>query len=490
MTIRNKLLILLLSISLVPLVTYFVLDIAFSRIVRNRIENSLRSALEQKAGERLVETIDNYEKTLKISAQAVRYGLRHYADQVQKSLWSDNIDKEPGFTPRYMVAAPADLSKEVEKYRFLDAPDSRGAVVDFDSHFVFPSQSESDNPLRSQLSRLAGICKEIYSINPESKLWVYTVLTDGTGTLYPSPGFWPYDEGYDLREQPWYINARASGQFTSTLHIETLTGKTVMTAAAPLFGQDGSFAGVIAMDIDLSAMLDRMHIPENWGQGAYKLLIRLPEDRDLETEEAAVICCATFLETQHTPGKLSKLLEICGREQVTKMIENSRAGQAGLIRQPYNGVDSLWAYSSERGGGFPILVVPYQRIVEQADHARQMLFNNNVRAMQIATVLIFLVIVAAVILAVMRARHLTAPITHLADAAGKLAQGDFSVRVNIATDDELQQLGDIFNQVGPRLHERQKIKEALGLAREIQQHFLPTDNLELDNFEVAGLCSI
>ncbi len=40
--------------------------------------------------------------------------------------------------------------------------------------------------LRSQLSRLAGICKEIYSINPESKLWVYTVLTDGTATLYPA----------------------------------------------------------------------------------------------------------------------------------------------------------------------------------------------------------------------------------------------------------------------------------------------------------------
>ena len=60
MTIRNKLLILLLSASLIPLVAYFALDILFSRIVRNRIQNSLRSALEENAGERLVETIDNY----------------------------------------------------------------------------------------------------------------------------------------------------------------------------------------------------------------------------------------------------------------------------------------------------------------------------------------------------------------------------------------------------------------------------------------------
>ena len=77
MNIRNKLLILLLSVSLIPLVTYFVLDIAFSRVVRNRIQNSLRTGMEEWAGERLVETIDSYEKTLKISAQAVRYGLRH-----------------------------------------------------------------------------------------------------------------------------------------------------------------------------------------------------------------------------------------------------------------------------------------------------------------------------------------------------------------------------------------------------------------------------
>jgi hypothetical protein len=77
MSIRNKLLILLLSVSLIPLVAYFVLDLSFSRIVRNRVERSLRSALEARAAERLVETIDNYDKTLKMSSQAVRFCLQH-----------------------------------------------------------------------------------------------------------------------------------------------------------------------------------------------------------------------------------------------------------------------------------------------------------------------------------------------------------------------------------------------------------------------------
>jgi len=274
-----------------------------------------------------------------------------------------------------------------------------------------------------------------------------------------------------------------------SLRVEPLTGKTVMTVGVPLFDQDGAFAGAIAMDIDLSAMLERMRIPREWEKGAWKLLIRLPREKKLQVEQATVICCTTFLESQQEPGKLSRLIDICEPEAVAEMIEKSRRGEPGIVRLPYEDVDSLWVYgSSQYGAGFPILIVPYQRIVEQATTAQKALFKDNVRAIQVATALIFLVIVMAVILAVMRARNVTVPITHLADAAGRLAQGDFAVRVKIATNDELQQLGDMFNQVGPGLYERQKIKQSLELAREIQQHFLPAEALELENFQVAGLC--
>jgi len=489
MTIRNKLLILLLSVSLIPLVAYFVLDLSFSRIVRNRVQKSLQSALEERAAERLVETIDNYEKTLKMSSQTVRYGLRHYADQVQQSLWSVDIDRKPPRFRARRVAISENLSKEIGKYRSLSSSHDQISTVDFDSHFIHSTQGDPNSSLSSDLPRLGRLCRDIYSINPESKLWVYTVLNDGTTTLYPSPGFWPYEQDYDLRRESWFISAKAEAQFRPGQRIEPLTGKTVMTAAIPLFDQAGSFSGAIAMDVDLSAILDDMQIPPEWEQGAWKLLIRLPPGRKREVEQARIVCCSTFLETPHEPNKPSRLREICEPETMAEMIENSRRGQPGLVRQPYDGVDSLWAYgSSQDGAGFPILVVPYQRIVEQANYAQQMLFKDNVRAIQIATVLIFLVIVAAVVLAVMRARNVTVPITHLADAAGKLAGGDYDVRVNIATNDELQQLGEVFNQVGPGLYERQRIKQSLELAREIQQNFLPKEDLELDNFDVAGLC--
>jgi len=490
MTIRNKLMILLLSVSLIPLVVYFVLDVSFSRIVRSRIQKTLGSAVEDRARETLIQTIDNYQEKLIISAQGVRYGLRHYADRVQRIFNPVNINEEPPDTSGYIIQpSSADISKEAQRYRLLKPPFGQDYSIDSDSQFIHPASNNSSNQLRTLSPELTRICKDIYSLNPETKLWTYTVLPDGTVSLYPSPGLWPFEAGHDLRRESWYIRARTSKQLIPTPRIEPLTGKTVMTVAVPLYETDGSFGGVIAMDIDLSSVLDRMEIPEPWKAGAWKLLARLPEETDSDANDVNIICCSTFAQNQANLNKPSRLIDICDPEHIGKIIEESRRGNVGLIRHPYNGIDSLWVYgSSHPGGGFPILIVPYERIMEQAANARQMLFKDNIRAIQVVTILIFTAIVAAVVLAVMRAHKFTVPITHLADAAGKLAEGDYDVTVNISTNDELQQLGEVFNQVGPGLKERQKIKQSLELAREIQQHFLPAEDLELDNFQVAGLC--
>jgi len=491
MAIRNKLLILLLGVSLVPLIVYFTLDISFSRHVRNRVQRTLWTAVEERAHDTLVQTIKNYEEKLQLSRQAVRFGVRHYADQVQQALWSINVGRERPASRRPSMRSPLEdiPSEAYEKYKFVDLKGQQIPVIDFESELVFPGQNESQNSLPLNSTQLARTRRNIYAINPESILWIYTILADGTVGLYPSPGLWPYEPGHDFRKESWYVNAERRRQSAPVQRIETLTGRTVMTIALPLYGHDNSFAGVVAMDIDLSGMLDRMEIPQQWQKGAWKLLIRLPRQQGIDPNDAEVVCCTTYLQSQDGPGKPSKLLDVCDPQDAEKIIKDSRNGNAGFIRRPYYGVDSLWVYgSSERGGGFPILVVPYQLITKQAENAQQLLFKDNVRAIQIATFLIFIVIVAAVVLAVMRARKLTVPITHLAAAAGKLAQGDFDVRVNIATNDEFQQLGDIFNQTGPKLKAMEKMKGSLELARAIQQNLLPGIAPKLEGFELAGNC--
>lgn len=489
MRLRNKLLILLLIVSLVPLAAYFFLDVTFSLIARDRIENTLKSSLETRAEETLVEIIDHYEETLKISAQAVRYALRHYADQVQQSLWAIDVGPPPSSHPNLSWLFRENLTDGKRTYRFVTATGYQEHTVNLESQLLFPEEKSPQNPLRSSLSHLTAICKDMYAIHPESRVWIYAILADGTVTLYPSVGFWPYEPDYDFRLQPWFINVSRNRQFTPTPRIEPLTCKRVMTAAMPLFERDGSFAGVVALDIDLSGMLDRIDIPEQWREGARKLIIQVPQEKDWQVDDVRVFFSTTFGQAPEDSKRSFQLVDICDPNTIQAMIEDSQKGHTGSLRASCNGVDSFWVYGPSAGRfGFPVLVVPYQRIVEQANTAQQVLFRDNIRAIQMVTILIFGVIVAAVVLAVLRTRNLTVPITHLADASGKLAQGDFSVRVDIKTNDELQLLGDVFNQVGPRLQERQKIKQSLELARQIQQHFLPTESIELNHFQVAGTC--
>ncbi len=489
MRLRNKLLILLLILSLVPLIVYFLLDVTFTLIARDRIERTFKATLEIRAKENLVETIDHYEETLKMSAQAVRYALRHYANQVQQSLWSVDTDVPSPLHPYLRWLSNESLVNAPRTYQFVTPMGSREYDVDFESQFLFPEQDESLNPLSAGSPQLTETCKEIYSIHPESRVWIYTILMDGTTAIYPSVGFWPYEPEYDFRLQSWFINTRRSRQLTPMPRIEPLTGKSVMTVAMPLFDQDSSFAGVVALDIDLSGMLDSINIPEPWLEGAWKLVILVPDNEDWQAEDVRVFCSMAMQHEREVTEKDYPLTDICDPEFIQTIIEDSQKGNTGSLRAPCNGVDSLWVYGSSAGRvGFPLLVVPYQRIVEQANTALQVLIRDNTRAIQIGTILIFIVIVAAILLAVMRARNLTVPITHLADASGKLAQGDYDARVSITTNDELQLLGEVFNQVGPRLRERQKIKQSLELARQIQQHFLPTENIELKHFEVAGTC--
>jgi len=489
MRLRNKLLILLLTLSLVPLIVYFLLDVTFTRIAGGRIARTFKATLETRAEETLVETIDHYEETLKMSAQAVRYALRHYANQVQQSLGSVDTDVPSSPHPYLTWLSSEDLTDAPGTYRFVSPTGSRDYDVDFESQFLFPEQDQSLNPLSAGLSQLTETCKEMYSLHPESRVWIYTVLTDGTSAIYPSVGFWPYEPGYDLRLQPWFISARRSRQLTPTPRIEPLTGKSVMTVAMPLLDRDRAFAGVVALDIDLSGMLDRIQIPEPWREGAWKLVILVPDTEDWQAKEVRVFCSMSMQHGEEVTDKDYPLADICDPKSIRTLIEASEQGAAGSLRAPCNGVDALWVYGPSAGRvGFPVLVVPYQRIVEQANTALQMLIRDNIHAIQIATILIFIVIVMAILLAVLRARNLTVPITHLVDGSSKLARGDYDARVNITTNDELQLLGEVFNQVGPRLRERQKIKQSLELARQIQQHFLPTETFDLTHFDVAGTC--
>ena len=77
-------------------------------------------------------------------------------------------------------------------------------------------------------------------------------------------------------------------------------------------------------------------------------------------------------------------------------------------------------------------------------------------------------------------------IRDVSEAAGSIAQGDYTSFLQVKTQDEVGQLMHNFNTMVSQLQERIRLKEALGLAMEVQQSLLPRKAPEISGFDIAG----
>jgi sigma-B regulation protein RsbU (phosphoserine phosphatase) len=171
------------------------------------------------------------------------------------------------------------------------------------------------------------------------------------------------------------------------------------------------------------------------------------------------------------------------------MVNDLEMGKSGVRKMSYQGEKCLWIYrGSKERQIFPLVIVPYENVTRLANETEDYLLKKNFEGIRYVVFLVILVIITVIFISFRRARSFTQPINSLADSARKLSNGDFSATSNIRTGDELQQLAEVFNQIGPKLREHQKMQSSLELARNIQQRLLPKTAPQLKNFDIAGMC--
>jgi sigma-B regulation protein RsbU (phosphoserine phosphatase) len=93
--------------------------------------------------------------------------------------------------------------------------------------------------------------------------------------------------------------------------------------------------------------------------------------------------------------------------------------------------------------------------------------------------------VVLVLIRVMTGRTVAA-IKDVSRAAEAMAHGSFGASLPVRSRDEVGELTRSFNTMVRQLEERIRIKQALGLAQELQQNLLPDRTLAFANLEVAG----
>ena len=100
--------------------------------------------------------------------------------------------------------------------------------------------------------------------------------------------------------------------------------------------------------------------------------------------------------------------------------------------------------------------------------------------------LLTVTLAVAIILSRMFATGIINPVSRMEAAMAKVEKGDLTATVMVNSNDELGVLAENFNQMTDGLRDRYRLRQALDLAKEVQQSLLPKTNPTFAGLDISG----
>jgi len=504
MTIRARLLIILIVTALMPLALTSLSHQVSIWLARGKLAEHTRQALDTNARQTLQEQLQGHVEIIQREMQLTRALLQRQAREIELALCAAPLhqaDEEIqsssfGFDPECSV--PSAL---VHPF-FRDANDPNTAALGIDYQrqgYSLMSSQASEAEVTSMQKRLASMTRvysDIYRQAPKGTLWLSTRLDNGLLTRYPAGGTFAPIRGRRPRPLPGNQDARTSPK-RRPMHapkrgpmVDFATGQVVVVVPEPIRSPQGPVIGMTSMARTIPEIFDNMSLPERWGDDMERMIVQV--DPNAPSGERAKILLHSRLDRAASERRrriVPENLRSSDDALYEAMIEDIMAGQAGVQRMQFRQQSCLWAYQPVAATGVAaLLVVPYTHVTKLAETMERTLIRESLFWLQLTTVVLVLATVYAIVLAVRRARAFTDPIETLVSASRRLAHGDYEARVQINSGDELEHLGNVFNDIGPKLREHGNMKLSLDLARAVQQNLLPGRMPVLHNLEVTGRC--
>lgn len=232
-------------------------------------------------------------------------------------------------------------------------------------------------------------------------------------------GDWVAPSDYDARTRPWYITAEEAGAITYSLtYADEANGwKNVLSASIPVFDSYNRLFGVIAGDMDLSAVSSMINNIDIGVDGSYATLI----------DNKGIV-----LAHPEQDMLAKNLLEM---DEMSGITTTMLAKKSGSEYFDYSGTQKLMVYETIPSTGWIVgLTLPTDEILKP------------LKAVEFLYVIILAVaLLVTIACSLLISRFITKPITKLIGVTEKISQGDLTQEVEVTTKDEIGALGIAFN---------------------------------------------
>lgn len=492
MKLRTKYFMILLVASLVPVAAVAVISHRASVRLGHTISTEVCGELVTSVRREIVFAAENYAMITRQSKSAIEFALQTLKGHIDIALHqpvSSGAYSELYFAEDFEKSstAPKDLSPSKLHRRILTdgSLQSKSISLAHPNFLLAPgvAMKEVSQDI-GQLSFLAPAMKRIASELGDSLFWIYASLESGVHISYPGHGGYPPD--YDPRQRPWYERAKKLGQLTwGDPIVDITTHQLTFTVSCPFYREDGSFAGVAAIDVLIPKVLLKHQISSQWTANMQSFLIG---HADETKENAEKVWILSQKEPGETPGDYMPDNWISQEEHsdILNLVPYLRGKNSGSLERPYKGVVSLWAFARIFPGFHFVIVAPKSSLTGLSKEvgSRFADYTDGQIAISLAAITIVIFVVSGIAFFISRIH--TRKIVAIVNGFKRLEKGDYSVHLNLNFSDERDMIVIAFNSIIPRLEEHLRMSRALGLAKDVQQSLLPNQNPVFNGYDIAG----
>jgi sigma-B regulation protein RsbU (phosphoserine phosphatase) len=482
MSIRWKLLILLLCISIIPILVLRTMSQRASSGLGEELAQQEEHTLIKRSEAELLRLVEDHARlagrdkmlletlvTMQSHVAGIALGKKAL-DAAPKLQWARRAMRGPGRGPGQGMGMRSAFRQQVRL--------SKG--------FTFVAGQRISESERAAAARLAAAQAEMLRLSqPHGNLILrqITVLKSGLAGIIPGPDMLP--GMFEPVGTPWFQTAlKADGPVWGGAHLDMLAGEPAMAVAMHIKDSQGNRTGVTAIVARVGAMLQKGRHTPAISKRFKSFLVRAGQDGGLDVvarEKELPQGRHWWLPEKREP------LQSRDSAKFARMVAKLSRQKSGVLEMDYQGTRSVWAYGPADWNGLALLmIVPRQDLIAEAQAARNKVLKRIGDHIWTTSILVASVMACIVIIAIVASRTVTRRIKKMSDAVRKLRRGDLRAEVDIKGNDEIGVLGQAFNRMLPALRERLRLKESLDLAQEVQTSLLPARGIDLPGLQVTG----